>query len=518
MSQGFWKNHQSDWTLTSLTLGTSTYTPKQAETFLKSSVQGDASLILARQLVAALLNNAAGATEPSIVSAAIAAADVDLGAGPIPENISPSTALGSDMVEQGLILDNYNNGLLPGSCAPPPPPPGSCTASSSLSVMVQGSNVTAYVPKGAWDYSATGISVVNVEGASITPASLSTPNIVNSCASDPKTGLTVCSANNSDVYILSGTTLSSTLTSGGSGYICFSGGCATNTGVAMDSTHGKALIGESLSGVPGFQLLDLGTLTFEPPYSSPATYISEDPLIDPTRNAAGLDSATGNAAGALLLSASENSNYEIADLTNSTSPAFYEHLVIPSGTLDSSGEDCQTGIALAPEEFSGPSIVEIADLTQASYTPGTPGSWTVPAGAEQQQSLSESFLAAGASGIAVAQGTHKGVVTGEFGGSYITAIALPTASGSGTPAITDWVTCSISSSFSEGLDPHTVTAYQSPASGDAVALVANGGASSVAVIDLTRMLDTSLVPRDAGGHACLSGTLPSTAVSFVSVP
>ena len=53
-----------------------------------------------------------------------------------------------------------------------------------------------------------------------------------------------------------------------------------------------------------------------------------------------------------------------------------------------------------------------------------------------------------------------------FGGSALTAIALPVASGSGIPAIGDWVTCSISG-FSNGFDPHTVTAYQSPSSSDA---------------------------------------------------
>jgi hypothetical protein len=516
-SQGYWKTHPADWTLTSVSLGATTYSAEQARNFLKAPPKGDASLILAKQLIAALLNSASGASEPPEVSTAIAAADADLGSGPIPEGVSPSTSVGTDMVEQALILANFNEGLLGGSCAPPPPPPGSCSPSSSLSVLVQGANVTAYVPKGSWSGGSTGLSVVNIEGSSITPTLVPTASTVNSCASDPTTGQTVCTANNSDVYILNGTAISNTLTSGGSGSICFSGGCATNTGVAMDSTHGKAVIGESVANSPGFQYLNLGTLTFEPPLISPAGIISEDPLIDPTRSSTGLDTTTGNPDGALLLSASEYGNYEIADVTNSTSPAFFEHAVpSPIGEPDSSGEDCQTGIALAPEEFA--SVVYIGDLTQATFTPGTPGSWTVPAGAEQQQTLSEAVLSAGASGIAVAQGTHKGVVSGEFGGSNITAIALPTTSGSGTPAISDWVTCSISSSFSAGYDPHTVTAYQSPATGDAVALVANTGATSVAAVDLTRMLDTTLVPRTVGGHACSSGTLPATVVSFVSVP
>ena len=46
---------------------------------------------------------------------------------------------------------------------------GSCQPSSSLSVLVSGTNVVSYVPKGAWSFGATGVSVVNVEGSSIIP-------------------------------------------------------------------------------------------------------------------------------------------------------------------------------------------------------------------------------------------------------------------------------------------------------------------------------------------------------------
>jgi hypothetical protein len=382
-----------------------------------------------------------------------------------------------------------------------PPPQGSCQPSSLLSVLVSGGNVVAYVPKGAWALTSTGISVVNVEGTAIAPTLIPTAQAVNSCASNPLTGTTVCTANGTDVYLLSGTAIASTLTSGGSGLIRFSGGSCTNCGVAMDATHGRALIGLSVAGAPAFQFLDLATSTFQPPFASPSGFISEDPLIDPVRN--------------LLLSAAENDNYEIIDVTSSNAPVFFESPVGAGGELDSSGEDCTTGIALAPAEFTAPSQVFVADLTQAVFTPGTPGTWIA---ASQVQILSESFLSAGASGLAVAQGTHTGVVTGEFGGDALTAIALPSTSGSGTPAIADWVSCNIGNGFFNGLDPHTVNAYQSPASGHAIALLANFGATTVAVVDLTNMLDPAIVPRTAAGHACATGPLPASVVSFVSVP
>jgi hypothetical protein len=383
-------------------------------------------------------------------------------------------------------------------------PQGSCQPSSSLSalVLVNGTNVVSYVPKGNWSVTPVkDISVVNVEGSSVTPTRIPTPNVVNSCASNSLTGQTVCTANNTDVYVLKGTSLEKTLTSGGSGTIGFSGGSCTDCGVAMDAVHNRVVIGMSVGGAPGFQILNLSTSTFEAPFASPSGAISEDPLVDPFRN--------------FLLSASERNNYEIVNVTNSASPAFFENGPIAAGgTLDSSGEDCATGIALAPAEFSAPSNVYLADLTQATFTPGSPGTWTAPS---QVQSLSESFLSAGASGIAVAQGTHTGVVTGEFGGNTLTAITLPSTSGTGTPAISDWVSCSIGG-FSNGFDPHTVTAYQSPNGGDAIGLLANGGASTLARVDLTKMLEPATVPRTLGGHGCASGTLPPEVVSFIPVP
>lgn len=393
---------------------------------------------------------------------------------------------------------------------------GSCQPSSSLSVLVSGTNVVAYVPKGNWSATPnTGVAAVNVEGSSITNTLIPTGSVVNSCASNPITGQTVCSANNTDVYIIKGTALdpavvTNPLTSAGSGTIIFSGGVCTNCGVAMDAIHNKAVIGLSLAGSGGFQFLNLGAApSFEAPFASQAptgglANISEDPLIDPIRN--------------LLLSASEHSNYEIINVTTSTSPAFFENLISPFEFLDSSGEDCSTGIVLAPAEFSGPSHVFIADIsnpTLAVFTPGSPGTWTAPS---QVQSLTESSLSAGASGLAIAQGTHIGVVSGEFGGDTVTAILLPATSGSGIPAIGDWMTCNIGSGFSNGFDPHTVTAYRSPTNGHAYALLANSGASVLALIDLTNMLDTTIVPRTVAGHGCASGPLPPSVVSFISVP
>src|SRR6266581_4316179 len=239
-----------------------------------------------------------------------------------------------------------------GAPVPPPVPQGSCLGSSSLSALVVGNNVTAYVPKGRWSNSTSDVSVVNVEGSSMAPTRIPTaPDAINSCASDP-----IVSPN--------------PLASAGTGTIVFSGGSCTNCGVMMDSIHNKAALSLSVSGVPGFQFLDLGpSPTFEPPFTSPSGMISEDPLLDPLNN--------------LLLSATEANNYEIVDIATSTSPAFFENPIPGPGEADSSSQDCSTRIALAPYEDSSPSAVYLADLTQATFAPGSPaGTWTVPATAE----------------------------------------------------------------------------------------------------------------------------------------
>jgi hypothetical protein len=393
---------------------------------------------------------------------------------------------------------------------------GSCAGAASLSTLVSGPNVISYIPQGFWSSTTrTGIDVVNVEGTSVTNTVVPTgSDVINSCASNSLTGQTVCTANNTHVYVLKGTALDPTvtpnpLTDGGSGTIGFSGGAATTTGVTMDAADNQALLGLSVQSLPGFQFLDLATDTFEPAFTSPSHAISESPLIDPARH--------------LILSAAENNNFEAVNVATSTAPQFFEHPVSSlTGELDASAEDCSTGIALAPAEFSSPSQVEVADITppQAVFTPGTPGSWTAP---EQVQTLTGSNLNSGASGAAIAQGTHTGVISGEVGGDGLTALALPTTSGAGAvPAIGNWLSCAVGkdpsgNQFEMGLDPHTLAAYQSPSGAHAIALLVNQGATEMVRVDLTDMLDPAIVP--ATDNVCGNGgILPPSVESFIPLP
>ena len=107
-------------------------------------------------------------------------------------------------------------------------------------------------------------------------------------------------------------------------------------------------------------------------------------------------------------------------------------------------------------------------------------------------------------------------MTGEFGGDLEGVIELPATSGSGTPAVVDYVAFNVPSppteeGWSQGFDPHTVTAYVSPNSKKAYAVLENGDFSYVAIVDLQGMLSA---PR-TGAHT-VTNPLPPGLVTFVA--
>jgi hypothetical protein len=287
-----------------------------------------------------------------------------------------------------------------------------------------------------------------------------------------------------------------------------------NCGVVVDSSTDTAVIAMGLSSHfgGGYQILNLANNTLAPVIAS-GSAISEDIAVDPIRH--------------LILSPGEGetgdtatSTYELVQTQPST--ALFENQIVPIPTptpvgapspepySDSAAEDCTTGIALATNEFTD--NLFITDLTQAKFTPGTPGTWSAPS---QFQNFPEfAGFSAGTCGISVAPGTHLGIVTGEFGGALEGVIQLPSTSGSGIPAVQDWVAFTVpntpnGSAWSEGLDPHTVTAYVSPNTKKAYGVLENDTFSFLAVIDLQGMLSA---PRT--GHVVNS--IPAGVVTFIA--
>jgi hypothetical protein len=118
LTQGFWKNHPEDWPVTTLTLGTVSYSQTDLLKILNQPVKGNGLVSLAHQLIAAKLNIANSASG-TVISATIAAADAKIGALVVPPIGTGSLSTSS---VGGLVtgLDQFNNGLAaggPGHCA-----------------------------------------------------------------------------------------------------------------------------------------------------------------------------------------------------------------------------------------------------------------------------------------------------------------------------------------------------------------------------------------------------------------
>jgi len=293
----------------------------------------------------------------------------------------PSTLLTGPPVPQGTYMAQIvdtTDGFAGGNCSivmvtTSNPSLNACVPTSSLGV-VTGTTVTAYVPNGWWGGSTTGLTAVQIEGGAST-TSISTPNVVNSCAGNPATGEVVCTGNNTDVYLISGNPphLANTLTSGLTGFAGFSGGSCQNCGVAINALTNTAAIAGGSSTSPsgdGVQVLNLNTNAFQPVFNT-VQQVSEDISIDPGRN--------------LVLSPNENNNYMILSLNSATGAItgeFDNLITTGGGEPDSAAEDCSTGTALSSVEFTN--NIYLANLASPStiFTPGSPpgspGSWTGP--------------------------------------------------------------------------------------------------------------------------------------------
>jgi hypothetical protein len=115
LTQGYWKNHPGAWPVGSLTIGGVTYSESELLDLLNTSPSGDESIVLAHQLIATLLNVAAGAVPPSDVARTIAdaqawaAANADAD-GRLPFGIDPETPAGHDACTYSTGCDDFNSG------------------------------------------------------------------------------------------------------------------------------------------------------------------------------------------------------------------------------------------------------------------------------------------------------------------------------------------------------------------------------------------------------------------------
>jgi hypothetical protein len=380
-----------------------------------------------------------------------------------------------------------------------------CVPASSLGVVAPLTGpapVWAYVPNGAWCCGTTGFEIVQVEaggGPAVAPVTEATGDTVNSCAGNPATGEAVCVSNDTNVYTVSAPPANTitTLTSSANDFAGFSGGECENCGVAINSNTNQAVITMGYTPSPSasaLQVLNLSTNTFGAPFPL-AHEVSENIVVD--------------IPDSLILSADEANVFPVVQFDASGNLTTEYDQSFPSfvGEPDSNAVDCSTRIAIAPNEFSSPNSIWLTDLSQATYTPGSPGTWSAPTALFSF--LSTTSDAAGPCGSAVAPGSqHLAIVTGEFGGSEFQVLKMPSAGGTGgtPPTLADWADVTCVSGFSAGFDPHTVTAYVSPNNGKSYGLQSNwvtGVPSSLLLADLAGIL---ALPRAADGHTVLGET------------
>lgn len=381
------------------------------------------------------------------------------------------------------------------------PGAASCVPAGAMAVLVHGANVDAYVPDGSFQELGTGVDVVSIEPGTSLGIHITTPNPVNSCSSNPANGVTVCTANNTDLYKIIGTDLNQTITSSGSGSFITTGGNCTNCGVVVDPTTNRAIIGESLGfgSSSGYQLLDIGTGSLDPPIAlqipgSTGPGISES-------FAAGIVTK-GRLSNRFILSPSEAANgsgadYQLVDISLPASPSVYGFtgmgsILSSAGDYDSGAVDCSTGIALATQEFtSNLFVTDLSQVTLTAASSSTPATWNAPS---QVQNLSEfAVFSAGTTAITIPPSSHLGLLIDEFGSTGFGVIQLPTTSGTGTPAISDWIVASLPNDptgafWSMPLDPHGLTGYISPSSGKAIGLIMNRQRTFLAAVDLQALI------------------------------
>ena len=122
---GFWKNkngkHPFPATIQAngLTIGGVLYSAADLHTILNNTGGGNAVTILGAQLVGALVNKAAGATDNALADAAITDAETALSSNSLnllTSFVAPSSPLGQELLADETVLDGYNSSNF-GTCS-----------------------------------------------------------------------------------------------------------------------------------------------------------------------------------------------------------------------------------------------------------------------------------------------------------------------------------------------------------------------------------------------------------------
>lgn len=423
------------------------------------------------------------------------------------------------------------------------------TSSNAPAVSISGTNVSALVPFGSDDSAPVDAANVVIETASGTlPAPvIITTDRTNACATFASTGAAICSGQTGTVdFLASGATKSTVVSDGVSAPgINYTGGDCAGCGVAVDDFLGTGILASS----GGYQLLNPSSNSVGLPIPGNGEPVGVDFGYDPVghRILSGNYEVTNPATFA-----SSPPHFEIFNLYRSSNEVF--ELLNDSAFFEPSGRTCtgtgtsdndilpdttaiDTSTNIAYVTFHTPAVcftdpiedIALFDLSQATFTTtGAVGGWTTPG--EQIQTLS-SLTFGGITAISVVSGAHLAIISGQFSSNLVGALKLPATSGSGVPAVADWVEAQMPNDPSGKAwlnwhQPSGLGSYTSPNNSKSYGVMMNFGEDAnsnpigptyLAVVDLQALLNA---PRDTTNHVVASSVnlVTSGIVRFVQVP
>jgi hypothetical protein len=388
--------------------------------------------------------------------------------------------------------------------------------------------------------------VVEISGGTLPAPTIIATDRVNTCA-PAASGETLCSGASGTFDVIapggnSATTTSAQVTT--ENYYT-AGGCVV-CGAAVDNLLNLGILATG----DGFKTLDLNTNELSA--AIPANNEPVPPVFgyDPTMHR--ILSANYHVTN-LSTFASSSPKFQIFDLTASpvqvydlpNSVSFFE----PAGhtctgtsgntsTRDTLPEttaiDTSTQIAYVtfhtPSACFGnaPEDIALFDLKQATFTAGSPtGTWNTAG--KQIETLSEVNFGGGIQGLSIVSNTHLALMGDQGTSSVFGVLRLPSSSGSGVPAVQDWVVGRIprdpsGAAWTQWRQPDGVASYQSPNTGHSMGVMMNNGVNGsgqnigptyLAIIDL----DAALAASRSSAHTLSSSVnvLSSGIVRFVQV-
>jgi hypothetical protein len=432
-----------------------------------------------------------------------------------------------------------------GACAWADGVSATSTTSNAPGVLVSGTNVSLYVPYSTDNSLKRGTVLKVIESASGTlpkAVRLGT-GYANACAASPATGIAVCStAFGKPNIIRPPKNKVASFKSGASKLIHFTGGSCATCGVAIDDDL-SGIASAIVSTSKGYLPVQLSPLKTQPIISTNDDVISGnfgyDPvdhlILSPNYQILNLKTFASTQPDYQILRMSDGAAFDLSDridffdshgTCNTSSGGTTQRDALP----DSGAYDTTTQIAYgtfrSPSDCVPDVVEDIAlfDLSQATFN--NDGTWSTPG--KQIQTLTEmSNFENGITGIAIVPGQHLAVIADRFelagGGGGFGALSLPTTSGSGTPAMQEWVQAQMPSDpsgkpWAMSYEPNGLTAYASPNTGKGMGVIINRKRTYAAVIDIAALL---AAPREEGTSHTLASSVvldsPGGIVRFVNI-